>query len=256
MDGPHFVVVVYPETHLYRRACRIHTDPITDHFIEIGCAQGQTCYRIHNHTHHSDHLEEDHIRNNHSHHDHPQRRIVLGIDKSMSCIKDAHEQYGHVTTTTNPLQFVTYDVFQPSTAAATLQNSDVINTNEDNDGVTEIIQSLIDGYHQSITTTNDSPPTTKATIWDTDAVNNITRDMDHGVTSTTSTSTTAAMGLVIAIDINGNRDLIPIVQCLRIIMKARFSSLLPHGPLPPHPRLIIVKSRSLYLYLQQQQQPN
>jgi hypothetical protein len=43
------LVLVYPETNLYRRACQIHTLP-QDHFIELGCATGINCYRIDNTT--------------------------------------------------------------------------------------------------------------------------------------------------------------------------------------------------------------
>jgi hypothetical protein len=57
-----FVVVVYTKTHGYCRACLIHTDPTMDHFMEIGCAQGQTCYRIHNNN--NNHHSQDQRNNN------------------------------------------------------------------------------------------------------------------------------------------------------------------------------------------------
>ena len=269
---PSHVVVVYPETHEYRRACHIHTGPTTDHFIEIGCAQGFTCARIHHshcrnhpHTNHDNTPQQENSRTSDDHNPHrTRRRLVLGIDKSTSCIESAHATYGHLSTTTDPLPFVTYDLFQPSIVDHHGSSNDTVD-----DDVHNVLQCLRDGYHRSINADIDHPTTTATMLSDDHVVDTDQRhqtDMDNDNSNATFApdatldgTTTSRMGLVVAIDINGNRDIAPIVQCLHIIMHTRFTSLLPernethHHARSAHPRLIIVKSRSLYLYLQQQQ---
>ena len=313
VHGPHSnyipatgVVVVYPETHLYRRACLIHTDPITDHFIEMGCAQGQTCHRVHttghppndihknqSHTNDYNNFSNNNDGDSHNTNSHQQTtrrtRIVLGIDKSTSCIKDAETRYGPFSTTIEPLHFVTYDIFQPSSStivptpprhshhaesSSGTTTLDVMdrNTNECNDPVQEVIQCLMDGYHHYCSTvipTNDKATVTcnnsnvthpaeqqmrHIGVNNNNKYNTASEKDEPQVTNATPSSinsdSNTAMGLVIAIDINGNRHLEPILQCLQIIMMSRFTIAHDHH----QPRLIIVKSRSLYLYLQQHQQ--
>lgn len=90
------IVLVYPETHDYRRACVLHTGP-NEAVCEIGCAKGHTCYK----------LWETGAQ---------QSRIPLGLDKSPTCIAEARQRFPQC-------QFQLADIFDPgmdwrSTAAA------------------------------------------------------------------------------------------------------------------------------------------
>ena len=239
------VVVVYPETHEYRRACVIHTVPNTDHFIEIGSAQGQTCHRIHQ-------------QQQQNHESNPQKRIVIGIDKSVSCTQQARQRYGHLSTTTHPLYFVTYDIFQPELSNV----EDASNYFNDDENVTEILQCLMDGYHhrtgRAVPTTTDPTHSVNRHHHGNNTIDHPHDPSDTNTAAVVSFPTNDPMGLVVAIDINGNRDVAPILQCLQIVMDTQFTSSSSRSAChrPRQPRLIIVKSRSLYYYLQQQQQQN
>jgi hypothetical protein len=184
--------------------------------------------------------------------------------------------YHHLSTQTDPLHFVTYDIFQPSlsdTVNEEYTSEHVVtakNDTIDND-VLGILQSLMDGWHYTSDATSTTTGTATATAVEdhqTSKHTPATMTMNNNNDNNNNTNT-ATMGLVVAIDINGNRHIGPILQCLQIIMNTRFTTLfqplhnsgtsrpIPIRTSPPsllHPRLIIVKSRSLYRYLQQQEQ--
>jgi uncharacterized membrane protein len=65
----------------------------------------------------------------------------------------------------------------------------------------------------------------------------------------TATNQNFSSNLVVAMDINGNRHIGPVLDGLQVIMHTVFP-----WDRSRQPRLILVKSRSLYQYLQQQQQ--
>jgi hypothetical protein len=169
--GSQAFVLVYPETSQYRRACILHTAP-SEHFIEIGCAEGITCHRVYERSRHP--MQE-------------KQRIVLGMDKSSFSIQIAQKKY----TSSPNLHFVTFDILQKKE-----HDDPIVDACEENDHVRDMLRRL-----QRRDLTEPPPPESCA--------------------------------LVIAVDINGNRDLDPVLQCIRILMH-RLA-----------PRLIIVKSRSL-----------
>lgn len=77
-------VLLYRETHDYRRACVVHCGP-DEAFCEIGCAEGITCDRI----------WKMGIPD----------RIPIGIDKSTTCIHEANQRYPECT-------FLEADIFE------------------------------------------------------------------------------------------------------------------------------------------------
>jgi hypothetical protein len=166
------LVLVYPETTLYRRACIVHTAP-SEHFIEIGCAEGITCQRVYER---SLQLTTE------------KERMVLGIDKSSFSIQIAQEK---LVASPN-LHFVMFDIFQRK------EIDDPIAVDCEGNG---FVRDILHRLQRSNVT---EPPS-----------------LERGA-------------LVVAVDINGNRDLDPVLQCIHILMQ-RLA-----------PRLIIVKSRSLH----------
>ena len=163
------MVLVYPETAQYRRACTVHTAP-SEHFVEIGCAEGITCHRVYERSQYPTRSQD---------------RIVLGIDKSSFSIQVAQTKYA----TSPNLHFVTFDILQSK------EEVDSIVTEKNT-----IIHNIL---HQLRRRDPTDPPS------------------EH-------------RAMVVAVDINGNRDLDPVLQCIQILME-RLT-----------PRLIIVKSRSLH----------
>jgi hypothetical protein len=85
VTGP--VVLAFPETAVYRRACVVHTGA-SENFCEIGCAEGITCRRVH----------ETGSPNRH----------VLGIDKSAQSVRIANGKYPGVCA----MQFVVFDILE------------------------------------------------------------------------------------------------------------------------------------------------
>jgi hypothetical protein len=164
------LVLVYPETSQYRRVCVLHTAP-SEHFVEIGCAEGITCHRVLERSQYPTLAKE---------------RVVLGIDKSSFSIQIARKKYA-----SRNLHFVTLDILRKK------EGEDDPIQKEDNSIVQDIVRRL-----------QQKDPTEP--------------------------SSTEQFAVVVAVDINGNRDLDPVLQCIDILMQ-RLA-----------PRLIIVKSRSLH----------
>jgi len=90
------LIVVYAEPNEYRRASVTHTGPNED-FLEIGCAQGVTCHRVHTTT------STTSTNNNKN----AQRRAVVGLDKSESSIATARQRYP-------ACHFLTADILEES----------------------------------------------------------------------------------------------------------------------------------------------
>ena len=210
-------VVVLPETNVYRRWAVVHTRA-DDAFCEIGCDVGILVQRVHESSSCPQH--------------------VWGLDKSVDDIQQAQERYPHC-------QFRAWNV--PLSESG--ENDD------DNEGYREEPK-------QEVTTTsrtnqqndrhhNDNNPPGQE-IAATDENENPRDAKEETATATPSSSsslpmlpmdlfphpadnsTTTNASLVVAIDINGNRELEAVQQCIRIVIDVW------------RPRLIIVKSRALH----------
>lgn len=187
------LVIVLPETHLYRRWALVHTQP-KDSFCEIGCDVGILVHRIWEHS-----LCPKH---------------VSGIDKSEADIDQAQQRYPQI-------QFQTWNV-------PLLEEEDDENNNDKGSG--SKTQPHDPSVGSASTTTPlpmdlfPQPPSDR-------------KDNDN----TDDTSPIMNASLVVAIDINGNRELQAVQKCIQIVIQEW------------KPRLIFVKSRALYADLKQQE---
>jgi hypothetical protein len=213
------IVLVYPETNLYRRACVLHTT-VLEHFIEIGCAEGITCQRVYETS--SNHHTDTTVCTNGT--ELPSRRIILGIDKSSSSIRIARNKYSR--SSQHPY-FVTGDVLtrhwndDEYTGTTHVEHAVIVR---------EIMQRLL--LVRTVDDNGDNRSTMNHTITTNPWLHHDDADAAYDEPTTTTSTTTPSM--VVAIDINGNRDIDPVLQCIQLVMNQLV------------PRLILVKSRSLY----------
>ena len=168
------MVVVLPETRIYRRWCVVHTQP-NDSFCEIGCDVGILVDRIREHSSVPQH--------------------VSGMDKSTTSINDAKRRYPKS-------KFLEWSV----------PLEDEHQTDED----------ITDKNDNEAKKEEQPPPTKQETPLPMDLFP-IPDSKDEMNKS-----------LVVAIDINGNRGLKAVQQCVQIVIQEW------------RPRLLIVKSRALY----------
>lgn len=99
-DSSHnHIVVVWPETDLYRSCCMIHCVPGYDSFIEIGCDEGELVYKMSQSMKTSTNISpKNHDSNaivNGVGEYSENNTVVLGIDKSKSSITIARQRYPH-----------------------------------------------------------------------------------------------------------------------------------------------------------------
>jgi hypothetical protein len=213
------IVLVYPETNLYRRACVLHTT-VLEHFIEIGCAEGITCQRVYETS--SNHHTDTTVCTNGT--ELPSRRIILGIDKSTSSIRIARNKYSR--SSQHPY-FVTGDVLtrhwndDEYTGTTHVEHAVIVRG---------IMQRLL--LVRTVDDNSDNRGTMNHTITTNLWLHHDDADVADDAPTTTTTTSTPSM--VVAIDINGNRDIDPVLQCIQLVMNQLV------------PRLILVKSRSLY----------
>ena len=226
-----------PETAEYRRLCAVHTHPWDDHFIEIGCDFGLTSGEV--------------VVGGRRRHGHgggtPTKTMTkrkLGIDKSPTSIAMATQKYPHD-------DFLVVDVLAITEAELyqiLLQYQFVRRTTTHRRRTTS-----------HTTTTRSDRNTTRTTTPDNKPVDEEPKPHHHDPDTATTTTTTAdddddddddddpAMAkeeaaeegpdggkFVVAIDINGNRDLDAVRQCLDRVVRCW------------KPELVIVKSRAFY----------
>jgi hypothetical protein len=245
---PHIVLVV-PETSLYRRLCVVHTLP-NDHFVEIGCDSGTTVDRVYQ---------------------------TGGSMVGKSCTWNVPiiiSNSAAATTTTTAAATTTTST---ATATATISNADTTAANTPAtmpiavpSSVDTMITSLaskssvarVTGYDKSVHSIRQACErfpylAERFHVWD--ILNNDFPCSTSTISSpTSSTSTTAPFNDahqhekppppqqqkqqqqtppspdVLAIDINGNRPLPHVLQCIQRVFDIGWT-----------PRLIVVKSRTL-----------
>jgi hypothetical protein len=163
------LVLVLPETDLYRRCCVLHTLP-AETFVEIGCAAGITVQRVWETGQQRQQQNQGSTTSaSASESTSATSRVVVGIDKSELSIRDAQQRYPDLCQS-----FFLWDVLaDPAPPAA--------------------MMSLLESQHKS----SPSPD-------------------------------------VVAMDINGTRELPAVLECLQAVWKLW------------RPRLVIIKSRALY----------
>ena len=170
------LVVLTPETHIYRRMAKIHCTP-EDSFMEIGCDYGIT------------------------------------VDKIQTSIEEA----GDV-----PKEWPCNEV-----------NHEVDEKKEDNDGnCTRVSCVGVDKSVESITIANERYPKCKFML-----ANILVSEEVSTIRTMCETNLRGEAPSIICIDVNGNREIDGVLQCLQMIMNERWKR---------QPRMIIVKSRFLY----------
>ena len=200
------LVMVIPETRLYHRWTVVHTQA-NDAFCEIGCDVGILVQRVWKHS--------------------ERRQHVWGLDKGPEGIASAQERYPEMASQFRvwnvPLEAFAKDddnkKEEGDTNVATETNDDVTNAA---DATKEDEQQTVVSSRISTTNTNSTKPPLPMDLFPNDIVN--TDDKAQSINSS----------LVVAIDINGNRELEAVRQCLQLVIQEW------------KPRLIIVKSRALY----------
>uniref|UniRef100_A0A8J9TFV4 Uncharacterized protein n=1 Tax=Phaeodactylum tricornutum TaxID=2850 RepID=A0A8J9TFV4_PHATR len=223
-------IVVCGETATYRRACLVHVLP-HEHFVEIGCDVGVTVQRVHRATA-SPTTTQTTVAVLAGNHD---GRRMVGIDKSIQSIQTARQLYPH-------LSFYHWDIL--ASGSLHQKNHDDDNNDENNNSASEPQKE--DSVH--------------GTMYD---------GMPHALQSAWKAATCSDQSLVVAIDINGNREVPAVLACItRVwalgnecsnehadqpcitpIVNTKASGATSHDTVP---RLIIVKSRALYNVLRSQ----
>lgn len=176
------LVVLTPETHIYRRMAKIHCTP-EDSFMEIGCDYGIT------------------------------------VDK----IQTSMEEAGDV-----PKEWPCDEV-----------NNDVDEKKEENDAnyCTRVSCIGVDKSIESITIANERYPKCKFML-----ANVLVSEEVSTIRTMCETNLRGEAPSIICIDVNGNREIDGVLQCLQMIMNERWKR---------QPRMIIVKSRFLYWELKE-----
>lgn len=170
------LVVLTPETHIYRRLAKIHCTP-DDSFMEIGCDYGIT------------------------------------VDKIQTSIEEA----GDV-----PKEWPCNEV-----------NNEVDEKKEDNDGnCTRVSCVGVDKSIESINIANERYPKCKFLL-----ANVLVSEEVSTIRTMCEANLRGEAPSIICIDVNGNREIDGVLQCLQMIMNERWKR---------QPRMIIVKSRFLY----------
>mmetsp|Transcript_10046 Transcript_10046/g.13275 ORF Transcript_10046/g.13275 Transcript_10046/m.13275 type:complete len:352 (+) Transcript_10046:37-1092(+) len=202
-------VLVWPETDVYRRCCIQHTDVAQDYFVEVGCDYGTTVAKVASTSSSpsSALTDADHTRDHHSSH-----RTALGIDKSTESIAIAKSRYPN-------LPFIQWDILEEEEPAS-LQLPERQLVKESDDDATGVSSSMLHIWDYLLAQQHNNE---RSSCSDNDNDSD-TNDVERRPFSP----------LVVAIDINGNRELEAVQSCV-----ARVKALW-------RPRLIIVKSRALY----------
>ncbi|KAL7560770.1 hypothetical protein ACA910_005337 [Epithemia clementina (nom. ined.)] len=220
------IVLVWPETNEYRRCCVQHTVllPGKDFFVEVGCDYGKTVAKVANTITSATATTESIVD------------CVLGIDKSTESITVAKQRYPN-------LLFLQWDILLPQEEAhhkdclqpleemllkqwkggedalkdMSCSDSDEVSTSLLPPHPPRIVQYLVERYDQLRTGTMSAQCSR----------------IDDFVEGDES-SAFHSSSLVVAIDINGNRELEAVQSCLSQVQALW------------QPRLIIVKSRALH----------
>lgn len=195
------LVMVLPETRLYHRWTVVHTQA-TDQFCEIGCDVGILVHRIWQFA--------------------AQRRRIWGLDKGPGGIASAQQRYPDLAD-----QFRVWNV---PLLAFSDNDKDNVTTNHGADStnatatVTEETHHGDDEGDAAAKKDNNSAPQQTPLPMDLFAKDDNNNDDDDDIHKS----------LVVAIDINGNRELEAVRQCMQLVIQEW------------KPRLIVVKSRALY----------
>ena len=188
-------VIVWPETPLYRRCCIQHTLIPQEYFVEIGCDYGITPSKVAA----AAAVEDD------------ASPFVLGIDKSTESIAVAKDRYPHIP-------FVQWDVLEEEWPVEEPTLSSTYKTTSNDD------------HHNHHEEEDDSNPQQRPrSAWEyLKKLHQQTQQHDDNDSESNFSS------LVVAIDINGNRELEAVQACVQKVQALW------------RPRLIIVKSRALH----------
>eukprot|EP00804_Cyclotella_cryptica_P002604 CCRYP_010424-RA/>CCRYP_010424-RA protein AED:0.20 eAED:0.20 QI:41/1/1/1/1/1/3/458/441 len=180
------MVIVTPETHIYRRIAKTHTTP-DDSFMEIGCDYGIT------------------------------------VDK----IRKAMEEAGDV-----PLLWpkVCMDG-EADSRGAPLQNLTELHLPEQQEDK-KVLCLGVDRSKESIDIANERFPQCKFAL-----CNVLKAEEMASLNEICQQTLKGGAPSVIAIDVNGNREIEGVLQCLQMVMNEKWAR---------QPRLIVVKSRFLY----------
>ena len=200
------MVVVWPETNEYRRCCVQHTVllPGKDIFVEVGCDYGKTVAKVADTC-----VDQD---------------MVLGIDKSTESISIAKQRYPH-------LSFLQWDLLSPDEKNKNLLGpleQQHLKHGNDKEHRTESTNPVDEQYSTSMSIM-PSPSVLRYL-----AQRQKQLQTQEPQTGCFGTEKFHSSSLVVAIDINGNRELEAVQDCI-----LRVQSLW-------QPRLIIVKSRALH----------
>mmetsp|Transcript_13858 Transcript_13858/g.30189 ORF Transcript_13858/g.30189 Transcript_13858/m.30189 type:complete len:423 (+) Transcript_13858:66-1334(+) len=172
------LVVIVPETNIYRRVAKVHTTP-DDSFMEIGCDYGITVDKIH---------------------------------KSL-------EEAGDVPKV--------WPIEEKNSG-----NDDTLDKNEEGGGGERVHCLGIDRSKESIDIANERYPKCKFALG-----NVLIPDEMASVRTLCEQSLVGSAPSIICIDINGNREIAGVLECVTMVMKEKWKK---------QPRMIIVKSRFLY----------
>jgi hypothetical protein len=231
------LVLVFAETDFYRRACMVHTLPDgADIFWEIGCDAGSTIHKVAatlNTSSSSSSNSSNSSSSNSSSIDNESTSLirVLGMDKSQESIGEARRLHPH-------LPFCLWDILaaeKKDNGKDTKVDSSSSNDDDVDDGggcgdiaTVPFASSLEQAIQDALAATSIAKATGKtAPSSSTSASNDETGTMQQQ-------QTPIASPTVVAIDINGNRELPAVLACL-----TKVSSLWK-------PRLILIKSRALH----------
>jgi hypothetical protein len=246
-DASSLTVLVFAETNFYRRACMVHTLPDgADIFWEIGCDAGSTIHKV------ASTLNSCNRNNNHDNNNDSASSLsspgssaagrVLGIDKSQESIDEARRLYPH-------LPFCLWDVLaeeeeeeeKDHTDDKTRNSSNSCSHTDDDDKTAKktapfgSLSRLELAFQDALAAMSTANPTgTKASSSSTPSSLNEENTMLQPQTPTT---TVLPCPTIVAIDINGNRELPAVLACVQKVSRLW------------KPRLILVKSRALHAQL-------
>jgi hypothetical protein len=220
-DGHVLLVLVFAETNFYRRACMVHTLPDgADIFWEIGCDAGSTIHKVASTLSSSNDDSSLPLR-------------VMGIDKSQESIDEARRLYPH-------LPFCLWDVLAPDDEKDNANEARNNSSNGKNDGDTVNVRfgssclelAILDALSATSTAKPTGTSASSSTTPSPNGENTKQQRQQHQQQQLQ--TTTLPCPTIVAIDINGNRELPAVLACLQ-----KVSSLWK-------PRLILVKSRALH----------
>jgi hypothetical protein len=218
------LVLVFAETNFYRRACMVHTLPDgADIFWEIGCDAGSTIHKMASTLNSS----SDNSKNDNDIDDSTMPPCcalrVLGIDKSQESIDEARRLHPN-------LPFCLWDILVDENKGNNTETNNSKNANTVNNVL--YASSLEQAIHDAVfaATCAAAPKTSGTTI----TASSSTIIQQQQQQQQQQPYKAILSPTVVAIDINGNRELPAVLACLNKVASTW------------KPRLILVKSRALH----------